>query len=253
MKWLAKRRPWINPVSMPWEICNRSTVMSAMEGQLRSAQGKLRQDEQNKNNASRDHERRRELMGADERCMISLINRATGIAIQRRQEPADQFAAQVEKASGDANLGAQLKQAQEQLAKDLAALTALRGKLNESSASFNPSSMIFLIIRKPQVGWIRMGSDSGDIRLLENFSRQRSRVRRLRKTTGDLTRERTDRQNRIRAAKGEMDRALTILNQPWRSIISESPNGTAIKRFEAARNLEDSENTRSVNSTHSSV
>ena len=46
------------------------------EGQLRSAQGKLRQDEQNKNNASRDHVRRRELMKLPaERSMILLINR----------------------------------------------------------------------------------------------------------------------------------------------------------------------------------
>ena len=220
------------------------------EGQLRSAQGKLRQDEQNKNNASRDHVRRRELMEAARRTLHDFVDKQEQPALQRlnaAKNRHDQLAAQVEKASGDANLGAQLKQAQEQLAKDLAALTALRGKLNGVIGQFQSKLHDFSYHQETSgrmdSEWVRT---QGDIKLLEKFlATKKSRQAALRKTTGDLTRERTDRQNRIRAAKGEMDRALTILNQALAEHNRRvAEYGTAInKRFEAARNLEDSENT----------
>ena len=72
-------------------------------------------------------------MEAARRTPYDFVDKQEQPALQRfnaAKNRHDQLAAKVEKASGDANLGAQLKQAQEQLAKDLAALTALRGKLN---------------------------------------------------------------------------------------------------------------------------
>ena len=220
------------------------------EGQLRSAQGKLRQDEQNKNNASRDHVRRRELMETARRTLHDFVDKQEQPALQRLnavKERHDQLAAQVEKALDDTNLAAQLKQAQEQLAKDLAALTALRGKLNGVIGQFQSKLHDYSYHQETsgrmETEWIRT---QGDIKLLEKFlTAKKSRQAALRKTTGDLTRKRTDRQNRIRAAKGEMDRALTALNQALAEHNRRlAEYGTAItKRFEAARNLEDGENT----------
>ena len=220
------------------------------EGQLRSAQGKLRQDEQNKNNASRDYVRRRELMETARRTLHDFVDKQEQPALQRLnavKERHDQLAAQVEKAPDDTNLAAQLKQAQEQLAKDLAALTALRGKLNGVIGQFQSKLHDFSYHQETsdrmETEWVRT---QGDIKLLEKFlTAKKSRQAALRKTTGDLTRKRTDRQNRIRAAKGEMDRALTALNQALAEHNRRlAEYGTAItKRFEAARNLEDGENT----------
>ena len=220
------------------------------EGQLRSAQGKLRQDEQNKNNASRDHVRRRELMETARRTLNDFVDKQEQPALQRLnavKERHDQLAAQVEKAPDDTNLAAQLKQAQEQLAKDLAALTALRGKLNGVIGQFQSKLHDYSYYQETsgrmEIEWVRT---QGDIKLLEKFlTAKKSRQVALRKTTGDLTRQRTDRQNRIRAAKGEMDQALTALNHALAEHNRRlAEYGTAItKRFEAARNLEDGENT----------
>ena len=220
------------------------------EGQLRSAQGKLRQDEQNKNNATRDHVRRRELMETARRTLHDFVDKQEQPALLRlnaAKSRHDQLAAQVEKAPDDANVAAQLKQAQEQLAKDLSALTALRGKLNGVIGQFQSKLHDFSYHQdtsgRMESEWVQT---QGDIKLLEKFlAAKKSRQAVLRKTTGDLTRERTDRQNRIRVAKGEMDRALTVLNQTSAEHNRRlTEYGNAInKRFEAARNLDDAENT----------
>ena len=86
------------------------------------------------------------------------------------KERHDQLAAQVEKAPDDTNLAAQLKQAQEQLAKDLAALTALRGKLNGVIGQFQSKLHDYSYHQETsgrmETEWVRT---QGDIKLLEKF------------------------------------------------------------------------------------
>ena len=221
-----------------------------LEGQLRGAQGKLRQDEQKKTNATRDQLKRRDALEAARRTLHEFVDKQEFPARQKLnaiKSRHDQLAEQVKKAPDDKALSGRLKQEQEQLARSLAELTALRGKLGGVIGQYQSKQNDFANHQSTSGGaedeWKRT---QGDIKLLEKFlSNKKVRQTGLRKITGDLTRQRTDRINRTNQAKGEMDRALNALNQALgehgRRI---GEYGTAInRRFEAARNLEDGENT----------
>ncbi len=133
------------------------------------------------------------------------------------------------------------------MARDLSAITALRKKLNgligQCQSKLHDFANHQATAGRMEEEWEQT---QGDIKLLEKFlSSKKARQAELRNITGNLTRQRTDRVNITRQAKGEMDRALNALNQTLgehgRRI---GEYGAAIgKKYEAARNLEDSENT----------
>ena len=220
------------------------------EGQLRSYQGKLRQAEQKKTDALRDHVRRRDLLEGARRTLYEFVDKYELPALHKLNATKvrhDQLVAQSQKAPEDKRLAERLKQEQEQKARDLSSLTPLRGKLNGLIGQYQSKLYDFA---SHQATSSRMEEEwkqiQGDIGLLGKFlSTKKARQAELRNITGDLTRQRTARVNRTRQAKGEMDRALNALNQ---ALVEHGRRigeyGTAIgKKYETARNVEDSENT----------
>ena len=220
------------------------------EGQLRSAQSKLRQDEQNKTNASRDHERRRTLMETARKTLHNFVDGQERPALARlnaTKERHDQLVVRSENAPDDKGVADQLKQAQEQLAKDLGALTAIRGKLNGVIGQYQSKLHDYSYHQdtsgRMEGEWIRT---QGDIKLLEKFlAAKKARQSELKNMVGELTRHRTDRMNKTRQAKAEMDRALNVLNQNLAEHNRRlAEYGTAVsKRFDAVRLHEEAENT----------
>jgi hypothetical protein len=220
------------------------------EGQLRSSQGKLRQAEQKKNNALRDHVRRRDLLEAARRTLYEFVDKHELPALQKLNATKvrhDKLVQAVKDNPGQGALVARLSDEQAKMASDLAALTALRGKLNGLIGQYQSKLHDFA---NHQTNSGRMEKEwkqtQGDIKLLEKFlSSKKARQGELRNITGNLTRQRTDRLNKTHQAKGEMDRAMNALNQALgehgRRI---GEYGVTISRkYEAARHLEDSENT----------
>ena len=220
------------------------------EGQLRSYQGKLRQSEQKKTNALRDHTRRRDLLEAARRTLYEFVDKQELPALRKlnaTKARLEQWAAQAKKAPEDKGLAGRLKEEQEQMTRDLSAVTTLRKKLNGLIGQYQSKLHDFA---NHQTTSSRMEEEwkqtQGDIMLLEKFlSAKKSRQTELKNITGDLTRQRTGRSNKARQAKGEMGRALNALNQALGEHsrrIGEYGVGIG-KKYEAARNLEDSENT----------
>ena len=220
------------------------------EGQLRSAQGKLRQDEQKKTNASRDYDKRHDLLKATRATLYEFVDKQELPALQKMTATEirhDQLTEQAKNSPGDKGLAERLKLEKEQLARDISALKSLKRKLNALSGQYQSKLHDFANHQSAsgltQEKW---ELTQGDIKLIEKFlSTKKARQAELRNITDNLTRDRAGRLNKTRQAKAEMDRALNALNQALgehRRCIAEY--GTAIgKKYDAARNLEDRENT----------
>lgn len=218
------------------------------ERQLRTAQGKLRQDEQNKNNASRDHARRRDLLEAARRELHGFVDEHEQPALRKVNQAQvrwEQLKQQVAAMPENESLVAQMKQAEDHFNKENAALKSVREKLNGVIGKYQ-SKLHDYNYHHETTGrtadeWVRT---QGDIRLIELFlAAKKARQAELKQQIGELTRQQINRMNQIRMSKGEMDRALTAVNQALAEhgrLLGEYGKAVA-KRFEAARNLEDRE------------